>query len=99
MTTWTEIPVTHTRRWSDCLWNPERRLKKVVFDAFSSLTQVVKVDADVRLSVAYLVLLTYVSGYPRLYAFEKTQFLLMMSTPAEPDKEPVEIILSARHSR
>jgi hypothetical protein len=99
VTAWREIPLAEERRWHDWLWNPERRLKKVVFDAFSSLTQVVKLEADVRLSIAYLVLLTYVTGYPRLYIFERTQFLLMMSVPTEPNREPMDVVLSDRHGR
>lgn len=97
ITPWREIPITQGRRWHDWLWNPERRLKKVVFDSFSALTQVVTQKADVRLSVPYLVLLNYVSNYPRLYPATKTQFMLMMSTPADPDQEPVEVIVSDRH--
>lgn len=99
LTDWREIPLTHQRRWHDWIWNPERRLKKVVFDAFTALAQVVTLEADVRLSVPYLVLLTYVTAYPRLYAFERTQFLLMMSTPDRPGSEPVEVVLSDRHGR
>lgn len=99
VTSWREIPLTSGRRWHDWLWNPERRLKKVVFDAFAGLSQVVALRADVRLSIPYLVLLNCVSAYPRIYAFERTQFLVMMSTPAEPDEEPVEVVLSDRHNR
>jgi hypothetical protein len=99
VTNWREIPVTGGRRWHDWLWNPERRLKKVLFDAFTSLSQVEKFGADAQLSVPYLLLLSYVSCYPRVYQCQKTQFLLMISLPSEPEREPVELVMSERHER
>lgn len=98
ITPWREILLTAERRWWHALWHPHRRLKKALFDAGIGLWAYPKVEGrDLRISVPYLELLTYVSGLPRLYAATKTQFLVMASSLAHPDIEPVELVRSDMH--
>ncbi|MFN0051095.1 MAG: hypothetical protein ACKV0T_02830 [Planctomycetales bacterium] len=99
VTNWQEIPLAEHRRWHDFLWNPQRRLKKVLFDSFGTLSRDLLRGSNLQLSVPYLVLLSYVAQYPRLYPCVRTQFALMVSSPADPDAEPVEILMSERHER
>lgn len=100
VTPWREIPLTADRRWHHWAWHPERRLKKALFDAVTHVAIHVRSGlTDVRLTVAYLVLLNFVAEYPRLYRFEKTQFLVMMSSAEDADGEPSEVMLSELHPR
>lgn len=97
-TPWREIPLTRDRRWFHAFWNPERRLKKTVFDAAGAIAVELRAGSpDVRLSVGYLHLMNFVTAYRRVYPFRSTQFLLMVSTPAH-DTEPLEIIMSHPHA-
>jgi hypothetical protein len=98
ITIWREIPLTHDRRWWNIFWNPGRREKKALFDAALGIRRYsARTGGDVRISVPYILLLTYVSGLRRIYPVEKTQFLVMASTPAEPHVDPQVLILSEMH--
>lgn len=101
LTSWREIPLGQQRRWHDFLWNPRRRLKKALFDAAGGIKRKsAREDGpDVRITVPYLLLLTYVSGLPRIYPAVKTQFLVMASTPAAAESEPVVLLYSDLHPR
>ncbi len=98
LTSWIEVRLMQERSWHDALWNPTRRSKKALLDAVAGIKRFVDAapDGDARLSVPYLLLLTYVSAIPRGYAASKTQFLVMASTPAS-DAEPETLLMSELH--
>lgn len=99
VTGWRELPLTRGRGWLDCLWNPGRRCKKALYDAAGDMLGASAKGLDIRWSASYLLLLTYVSGLPRLHEAEGTQFLIMRSSPATPEVPPREIMHSDFHPR
>ena len=98
LTSWRELPLTRSRRWHDFAWSPRRRLKKALYDAVMYIQQSIHLEAEVRMSVPYLLLLTFVSGIPRVYPAAKTQFLIM-STSALSDSAAEVVFLSDVHPR
>jgi hypothetical protein len=97
LTDWRELPLCDSRKLWHLIWNPGKREKKALFDLTTALmqeTQAVPIEA-MQLSVPYLVLLSYISGLPRDYTGQGTQFLLMMS---DQGGEPKPIFSSAVHA-
>ena len=97
LTDWRELPLCDSRKPWHCFWNPGKREKKALFDLTSALMREALMDPveATQISVPYLVLLAHVSGLPRAYAGQGTQFLLMMS---DAGGEPKPIFTSAVHA-
>jgi hypothetical protein len=97
LTGWRELSLIRERSWYNFLWNRDRRIKKALFDSAVGMMKGAQQGGDIRISVPYILLLTYISGRPRLYHAVKTQFLLMASSPAAPDEEPEALAISDLH--
>lgn len=99
LTNWTEVRPTMERRWWNVAWNPGKRERKAVFDAFTEFTPYLsRTDTTLECSVAYLTVLNHVSSIPRSTSPEFTQFLLMASHGGSPEKDPDIIYISHIHS-
>lgn len=92
---WTEAFVWQPV-WHRFLWNPDRRAEKAISDATSSL-QRRKGPEGVRLSLAYLLLLDYVSRLPAPPDAIGVQFALMGSWGPEGEREPFVRFVSDTH--
>ena len=97
---WQEVPpFTAHRHWMSAIWNPEKRIKKALYDLTLTIAlskPVAQVDAAwIKLSVPYLLLANYVSSLDRPFSVSATQFLLMQSSPGD---APAVLFVSDLHS-
>jgi hypothetical protein len=84
-----------------CIWHPDRRLSKALFDVAQSLMlEAGRCEGDeIQLSLAYLSLLTLVcSGLPHDPSATTTQFMLLGDTELPKGADPVPLFLSKWHS-
>jgi hypothetical protein len=94
---WHELSPPGRRAWS-AVWNPKRRIQKAITDAGALLSEArARDDADVvMLSVAYLMLLGYVTvqvGSPRAFA---RQFILVQTSGEPQCFDEVKVLFVSR---
>ncbi len=88
-TDWTEIETLAPRPWWGLLWNPDRRVRKAMFDLTTELAGELTANNDttVKLTVPYLALLAFVAAQPRSPASACTQFMILQAGGAQEDHE------------
>ncbi|GHO97534.1 hypothetical protein KSF_075820 [Reticulibacter mediterranei] len=97
-TNWTEARPMLERSWWNIVWNPGKRERKALFDVVNMLNMRLSVsDKALQGSIAYLMLLNYISSLPRSLSPAFTRFLLMKSHGAFPEKEPDILFISGVH--
>ncbi|MCV7527817.1 hypothetical protein M3D91_009770 [Micrococcus luteus] len=92
MSGWNEVDLGADRRLRHIVWAPHRRLEKGLFDATTELMRVItdmRDPAVVRMSAAYLALLTVVThSVSHQDGAVRTQFMLVRAAAHEPDVIP-----------
>lgn len=100
VTAWREIRVySDFRPATAAIWNPGQRRKKALFDVAQELSAGASAwDSNpglIKLSVPYLLLLTYVSSSPRSALSTGRQFALV--TASRRDEPPTVVFVSGMH--
>jgi len=95
---WREVQwETPQKRWLN-LWNPSKTANKALIDLANELAQTAYTYRDrkslILISMAYLSVLAFITGLPRLEEPRATQFLLIQSTP---DRQEI-LFLSDLHA-
>lgn len=88
-TDWTELETLAPRPWWGALWNPDRRVRKAMFDLTTELAGelAVTTDTTVKLTVPYLALLAFVAAQRRSSASACTQFMILQAGGDQDDHE------------
>ena len=96
---WQEIPLAEERTLWGAMWNPEKRSKKVLSDVVQSLVRLAqdKSIRDYSLAIPYLVILNYISSFPRKMATLQTQFMILRSDGFFSQQDPQFIFRSNMH--
>ncbi|MCF6522823.1 hypothetical protein [Streptomyces sp. JJ36] len=101
VTEWAEEGVVEERTLRQMLWHPVRRKEKVLFDAASELSRIVRTERRIehlQLSLPYLSLLNFVTHRcPHPPDARKVQFMLVTSAGRERTEEPRAVFTSAFH--
>jgi hypothetical protein len=99
-TDWAEVVDIGPRRWWHAIWNPKRRIKKATFDLTTTLAKELQQYGPilVKISIPYLLTLSFVSQLSHYKSAIATQFLLMVSDGSVSLKEPVMLFLSDLHN-
>ncbi|MFE5285678.1 hypothetical protein ACFRAQ_12005 [Nocardia sp. NPDC056611] len=102
ITRWRQIPPGASPKWIGPVWNPRRRQNKALIDISVELgktaVSLAGDTAGIQLSLAYIATLNFVSGLPRDYRADGTQFLIMRSKGMDEDVDHDVIFLSPMHS-
>ena len=96
---WQEIPIDHNEHFWRVMWNPEKRLVKMLSDVVregSQLAQKMGLNALLH-SLPYLAVLNHVSCLPELTLSRKAQFMILKTEGLFNDEEPQLVFLSAVH--
>ncbi len=98
---WSEPPRMKPNPIVSAFWNPGRRYNKALFDVTQHLLRASETLASsplrLQLTLPYVVLLNYVSGFPRWDGAIETQFLLMTSYGRQSPDKPTPVFVSALH--
>jgi hypothetical protein len=99
ITRWTEVDIVDPRCPWHAVWNPRRRQKKAFHDLVTQLMRnsLERPPNELILSVAYLVLLTWVSSFPRTGEATDTQFSIVFGYGTTSDEPPQPAFVSALH--
>jgi hypothetical protein len=99
ITRWTEVDIVDPRRPWHAVWNPRRRQKKSFHDLVTQLMRnsLELPPDDLVLTVSYLVLLTWVSSFPRSDGATATQFAVVFGYGATSDEPAQPALVSALH--
>ncbi|MET3135442.1 hypothetical protein AAKU55_005752 [Oxalobacteraceae bacterium GrIS 1.11] len=80
---WAEVPLGRQKGPFTPIWNPDKRLRKVLIDVMRALTRIQRsktLDHDrelIRLSMNYLLLLGFVSALPAPPMTKRRQFMVL----------------------
>ena len=100
-TEWREIPFAERRRLLHAVWNPGKRYRKALFDICMGLAESAigseHDPATMKLSIPYLLLLTYVGSVDHLPGARAVQFSVVTSFGMVSDREPEVLFLSEFH--
>lgn len=99
ITNWKDGVDFEDRNFFNFLWNPHRRKRKLVFDVVHFLLlQHQSLDKlSIRLSLPYLILLTYVSKLKHFSEAAETQFVVMTSCRKNGEMEYIPTVISDFH--
>jgi hypothetical protein len=103
LTEWTEIPITAERRLVACLWNPEKREKKVLSDVATMLVRSAQLlpannHSLLAVTLPYLILLNVVVHHRVAEPGARRQFVIAESTGFLPDAGPKLLMKSGFHA-
>lgn len=101
VTRWFEVPLRRTHFLIAPLWNPYRRHNKALFDIVTQVGLLAgegREPAQLKLTVPYLALLSFVSALPRDHGAVATQFLIMTSGDSAAGVSPAPVLVSALHA-
>lgn len=97
LTIWTEAYRSQRGRFG-WIWNPERRLRKALFDLSQAICRTVRQNEPQQvLTVPYLLVLSVASSELHWPGAEYVQFALVARTRREPKDELEEIFRSKFH--
>jgi hypothetical protein len=95
---WTEVRINGRRRWFNLAWNPDKRLRKALFDIEQQMIEHLAADdKGIEVSVPYLMLLNYISRLPRTTPPHFTRFLMMRARANVPAGERQIVYISGFH--
>ncbi|PAW95018.1 hypothetical protein CKK33_16545 [Mucilaginibacter sp. MD40] len=101
---WQQMEITEERKLWSCIWNPQKRDKKVISDVVQNLVSTMphyrSGEGDYRLlmfSMPYLIVLHAVSLCKRVPETESRQFMLAESCGYIKETDPTFILLSVFH--
>ncbi|MGB9308593.1 MAG: hypothetical protein WCB92_34365 [Mycobacterium sp.] len=90
---WTEVRIDGRRRWFNLAWNPDKRLRKALFDIEQQMIEHLAADdKGIEVSVPYLTLLNYVSRLQRTTPPRFTRFLMMRARTHVPTEDRQQIV-------
>jgi hypothetical protein len=98
---WREVRLLCDRPWYAFLWNPQKRLNKLLLDLCTSLSEA-RFELDdhqdaILLSPPYLFLLCFLEGLGRPEGANGLQFLVMYSESCALRVDPAGLFISAVH--
>jgi hypothetical protein len=96
---WLELTSVPGRRWWNCLWNPDRRVRKALFDHATTLareSQACSLTA-LQISIPYLVLLNHATAVIAPLGASQVQFLIAMSSGTCSTEDARPLFLSQVH--
>jgi len=97
---WRQVAqLTRRRTKYAVLWNPEKRVNKVLTDLATTLVSYANIreeNALIQVSIPYILIINYVSNLPRPWGSIKIQFLLMRRQAIAGSEEV--IFVSSLHS-
>jgi hypothetical protein len=96
---WREVTLDPQRRWSNIIWNPERRERKALFDLVTTLAQESQHCGEkaIQVSVPYLVFLNHVSRLLPNAMWLRVQFMVMISHGTLTSEQPRTLFISQVH--
>lgn len=99
ITDWRELSLHDSRPAISFLWNPEKRIRKALFDVAQAAATLARAsDGDLVVgTIPYLAVLNHVVAAPREPGTTAVQFLVMFSHGVLTDREPEPVMLSELH--
>lgn len=95
---WTEVTINGRRRWFNLAWNPDKRLRKALFDVEQQIIgHLAADDKAIEVSVPYLTLLNYISRLPRTTPPRFTRFLMMRAVAGVTSEDRRIVYVSGFH--
>lgn len=102
-TDWMEVAITQSRKFHSCMWNPEKRSKKVISDVVATLMESIpsvppdKAAFAIMLSLPYLVLLNFVSNLAATPGATHRQFVIAETAGFKRTEHPRLVLKSDFH--
>lgn len=101
---WSEIEINENRKLLTCIWNPNKRGKKVLCDVIQNIVPMINVYKDnpktIMLSLPYILILNAVLTQKNIFDNTKSkQFLLTASHGYNSNLDPKLILISEFHSK
>jgi hypothetical protein len=101
ITDFTEIPLHGKRYLSSIIWNPEKRVKKVLLDLAITINSQIAAkllnENNIKLSFGYIALLNFLSTVPLNKSTRYIQFVILESAGFIETVEPQLVICSEFH--
>jgi hypothetical protein len=95
---WSEVVLAGARRWHCFVWNPERRLRKSLFDMIVSLSRHVSVSSQLALiSVPYISLLLIAESRAVSPTVRFVQFTILVKSKSRLDEPATVLFVSRLH--
>ncbi len=99
---WKEIEINENRTFSTCLWNPNKRSKKVLSDVIQNVVSMINEYKEkphaIMVSLPYILILNAIMKEQKLHLdTQKKQFLLSASHGYESSKAPQLVLISEFH--
>jgi hypothetical protein len=96
---WKEIPLAQKRTIWGAVWNPEKRNTKTLSDVVRGLVTLSqdRTLKEYSLTLPYLVILNYISSFPRPDKILQTQFMIVKSDGFFTEQDPQFLFMSNAH--
>lgn len=99
---WKEMDINENRKLSTCLWNPNKRSKKVLCDVIQNIIPMIKEYEKtphlIMVSLPYILILNAIMKEPKIdNNAHKKQFLLSASNGYEKQGNPKLVLISEFH--
>ena len=99
---WEEIEINENRKLLTCIWNPNKRGKKILCDVIQNIVPMTRELQDrpriMMVTLPYMLILNAIMKEPKLFHdTSKKQFLLAASDGYEKNDEPKLVLISEFH--